>query len=138
MKTKASILVFENDPARLHRLWGWIPEERDHQVILKHLPVANLGVELLSQGWFWSGIALDYDLDDPETSINPFDGLDVAKVIVRELPPTVPLLLYSMNAEGRGQMAQLLREAGFPVTEIPFDELDQPSFLAWLAGEPQS
>ena len=134
MRTKQSILVFDNDPGRVYKLRGWLPEERDHQVMLKELAVANLAVEFLSQAWGWSGVILDYDLDSPDTSTNPFNGLDVAKVIVEMLPKDVPLLLYSMNTQGRQQMAELLRGAGFPVTEIPFDELDESSFRSWVEG----
>jgi len=130
--TRQSILVFENDPGRIYKMRCWLPEEHPHRVMLKQLPVANLGVEFLRQGWGWDAVILDYDLDSPDTSINPFNGLDVAKVIVETLPKDVPLLLYSMNAQGRQQMAELLRGAGFPVTEIPFDELDEPSFRSWV------
>ena len=132
MRTKQSILVFDNDPGRVYKLRAWLPEERDHQVMLKELPIANLGVEFLGQAWGWDGVILDYDLDSSDTSINPFNGLAVAKVIIEMLPKDVPLLLYSMNAQGRQQMAELLRGAGFPVTEIPFDELDESSFRHWV------
>jgi hypothetical protein len=80
------------------------------------------------------GILLDYDLVDPRDlryGEKPLTGLDIARKMVETLDPDLPVLVHSMSRE-RDQAINMLRTAGFPVTQIPFAELSKENFNKWL------
>tara|TARA_B100001123_G_scaffold450542_1_gene621862 strand:+ start:2436 stop:2879 length:444 start_codon:yes stop_codon:yes gene_type:complete len=134
MKTCTRIFVVENDPARVFQMRAWVPEEGKDSWILSHAPVGNIAARVLELDHpaTWNGIALDHDLDSAGESIDPYNGLDVARVIVREVDKSVPILIHSMNPAGSSLMLDVLREAGFSVTRIPFSELTPSLFVEWL------
>jgi len=127
------IMLVENDEDRVTTIRAWTPP--DIRVCWIERAGSAIGLfrtkNISNQTW---GVMLDYDLVDHRDlryGEEPLTGLDVARRMIQNLDRDVPVLVHSMSRE-RGRAVEMLRTAGFTVTQIPFAELTQESFNKWL------
>ena len=60
------------------------------------------------------------------------DGRDVAKSIVQNVTPNVPVLVHSMNITHSQTMVNWLEREGFSVTRTPMSLLTKERMAEWL------
>jgi CheY-like chemotaxis protein len=126
------VLVVEDDNRRVEDFRAWCPPD----ITLVHAKngAAALGILERDRGDVFAGVMLDYDLQKQlYVEAAHLTGLDVARRIALRLSRDTMVLVHSMNPSDRGKAVALLEEAGFPVLQIPMEDLDRKQFLAWIA-----
>ena len=126
------VLVVEDNEERIDLLQAWSPGDV-HLVLVRSGGRAIRTIELDS-GNVYTGIMLDHDLN--EQVVVPHeeevDGREVVRKIIQFISPDVPILIHSMNSEGRKRMKCTLETAGFFVELVPFSQMTKSRFLTWI------
>lgn len=131
-------MIIEDDNDRLARLKAMLPEWAKPVAALS----AGRAIGLLERDSSrknggrdtYAGILLDHDLVG--NAVNHIDscldGRDVAKCIVQNVTPRVPVLIHSMNFAHSRTMVEWLEGEGFSVTRIPMSLLTKERMAEWL------
>lgn len=131
-KRRFRILLVEDDDARARRIRGMLPED----VICVRTCSAGRAVGLLrrDRGRVYGGILLDHDLGDKAATATDLSmsGAHVARAIIENIDPSVPILVHSMNPAGAAVMISDLKGAGFEITRIPMSGLNHQDLAEWL------
>ena len=132
------ILIIEDDNDRLARLKAMLPEWA------KPVPTLSAcrAIGLLERDSSrknggkdtYAGILLDHDLvcHAVNHADSSREGRDVAKSIVQNVTPRVPVLIHSMNFTHSRTMVEWLEWEGFSVTRIPMSLLTKERMDEWL------
>lgn len=59
-------------------------------------------------------------------------GTNVAKAIMPNIAPDIPVLVHSMNPADASKMVKALSKAGFSVTRLPMSEMTGENLRKWL------
>ncbi len=125
------ILLIEDDNNRVTKIRSWLPDD----VRLVHTASAGrvLGV-LKRDSNQYAGIMLDHDLQTQAATATDMElsGSTVVTWIKDMVPTDVPILIHSMNFSRAPEMKRSLEAAGFSVTRIAMDMLEQEHFHSWL------
>ena len=127
------LLLIEDNQHRIDKFRSWLPD--DCLLVVTTSAGKALGVLQRDRGYIYGGFLLDHDLDQQaatETDLM-LSGSDLVESIVTHMSLDVPILVHSMNLIRGPLIAQRLNRAGFEVVRIPYDELEQDRFLAWLS-----
>lgn len=132
------ILIIEDDNDRLARLKAMLPEWAKPVAALS----AGRAIGLLERDSCrknkgmdtYSGILLDHDLVCHAVNYidSGLDGRDVARSIVQNVTPNVPVLVHSMNFTHSQTMVGWLEGEGFSVTRIPMSLMTKEKMGEWI------
>jgi hypothetical protein len=77
---------------------------------------------------------LDHDLQGQIATDMDFflSGTNVAKAIMANISPAIPVLVHSMNPADAPKMVQALSRAGFSVTRLPMSFMTQENLWGWI------
>ncbi len=131
-KKVLAILLIEDDRRRVEKFQAWLPEGV-RAVVTKSAGTA-LGLLERDKGYVYAGICLDHDLQRQTViaSDNDLSGSTVVHAISRYISTDVPVLIHSQNLKRAQYMESKLWDAGFDVTRISMDQLDEKLFHNWL------
>ena len=125
------ILLIEDDNNRVAKIKSWLPDD----VRLVHAASAGRVLGILKRDSDqYAGIMLDHDLQtQAATSVDrELSGTTVVSWIKDMISTDVPILIHSMNTARAPEMKRSLETAGFSVTRIAMDMLEQEHFQSWL------
>jgi hypothetical protein len=93
-----------------------------------------IGLIKLDSGHVYGGVLLDYDLGQRAITLDDqsLSGFDVVRALIENFSIDIPIFIHSTNQVRVPLIARLLEEKGFWVTRIPFFDLTESAFLAWL------
>lgn len=127
------LLMIEDSQHRIEKIRSWLPE--DCLMVAATSAGKAIGIMQRDPGYVYGAILLDHDLH--EQAVTEADlslsGSDLVESIVTHISRDVPILVHSMNPTRAPLVAQRLGRAGFDVSRIPYEELNQVSFQAWLS-----
>jgi hypothetical protein len=126
------LLLIEDDAGREQLFRSWLPSG----VVLRWAQSAGtaLGIIRRDPGHIWSGVLLDHDLgerartDDDAT----LSGTDVALALIEHFSIDIPILLHSTNRVQAPRVRRQLEQRGFWVSHIPFYDMTEERFVAWV------
>ena len=133
-RDRLRILIVEDDAIRESLLSSWLSS--DIRPVVASSAGRAIGVLRLDSVSVYCGVILDHDLQQRVgTEMDAFlSGQDVANAIIQHLSRKAPVLIHSMNSSQSPVLVQLLRRAGFDVTQIPMGELSREKFCEWIEG----
>ena len=125
------ILLIEDDKKRVEKIQDWLPPD----IRLVHAASAGrvLGILKRDKDQF-AGVLIDHDLQLQAATAadTELSGSTVVKWIISMIPSDVPILIHSMNFSRAPEMKRILESAGFSVTRIPMEDLNQVLLHSWL------
>ena len=126
------ILIVEDDADRARTLQEWLPEEARAVVVTS--AGKAMGLLKRDRGNVYAGILLDHDLQQQVATESDLylSGEQVVDAVVRYVSRDVPVLVHSVSIQGSLVMTRKLEAAGFWVTRIPIDQLQERQFMDWL------
>ncbi len=126
------LLLVEDDLGRVADFKKWLP--RYVRLVIAASAGQAMGILERDHGSVYAGVLLDYDLYlQALTEVDRhFNGGHVVEAMIEHMKPC-DVLIHSMNATGGGLMETRLSGGGFPVRRVPFADLNEEKFLAWLA-----
>jgi hypothetical protein len=126
------LLLIEDDIGRVEDFRGWLPSWA--MLVWAQSAGAALGVIRRDSGRVYGGVLLDHDLEQRAKTMDDesLSGTDVALALVQHFSTDVPILIHSMNQVHVPRVARQLEDRGFWVTRIPFKNLSEARFRAWL------
>ena len=124
--------MIEDNTRRAEQIRTWLPE--DFLLVVAASAGRAIGILQRDSGYVYGAVMLDHDLNeqavtDADLSLS---GSDLVETLATHLSRDAPILVHSMNPTCAPRVAKRLSHAGFDVTRIPFEGLDQVTFLAWL------
>lgn len=133
MTAHLRLLLVEDNPERIATFTSWVPPTV--RLLVANSAGKAIGILQRDRGRVFVAIALDHDLNEQAITSRDLDlsGKDVMKAIALHVSRDTPILVHSMNVSGGPTMAAGLRQAGFEVTQIRMQALDEQSFRSWLA-----
>lgn len=125
------VLIVEDTQERINRIREWFPD--DVVPIVASSPGVAIGI-LQRDRKVIAGIMLDHDLQDGAITHTDLElsGSTLVNSIVRFIPRHIPILVHSMNPGGAMGMVRRLDAAGFSVTRIPMEVLNNDKLTSWL------
>ena len=127
-----TILLIENDANRQQ----WIETHSPGNVRYRTIRRGQIGLEVIThmRPNDYSALMLDCDLDEglQAGAEADFNGVEIAKLLVRHAPSRQPVLVLSHNGAGAARMVMVLESNGFDVTRIPFQDLTEEKLREWL------
>jgi hypothetical protein len=126
------LLLIEDDLGRVQDFRAWLPPWA--KLVWSQSAGGALGVIRRDVGRVYGGVLLDHDLaqramtEDDES----LSGTDVALALVEHFSPDIPILIHSTNRVQVPRVARQLEDKGFWVTRIPFYDMTEQLFIAWL------
>lgn len=126
------LLLIEDDIGRVEDFRAWLPSWA--MLVWAQSAGAALGVIRRDSGRVYGGVLLDHDLEQRAKTMDDesLSGTDVALALVQHFSTDVPILIHSMNQVHVPRVARQLEDRGFWVTRIPFYNLSEARFRAWL------
>ncbi len=126
------LLLIEDDIGRVEDFRAWLPSWA--MLVWAQSAGAALGVIRRDSGRVYGGVLLDHDLEQRAKTVDDesLSGTDVALALVQHFSTDVPILIHSMNQVHVPRVARQLDDRGFWVTRIPFNNLSEARFRAWL------
>jgi hypothetical protein len=126
------LLLIEDGAHRIERISSWMPE--DCLLVVAASAGKAMGILQRDQGYVYGAVMLDHDLNEQAFTTDDLtlSGSDLVKTLIANLSRDAPILVHSMNPTRAPQLVQRLKGAGFEVTRITFQNLDQVTFLNWL------
>jgi len=125
------ILLIEDDNGRVRQIRKWLPPD----VHLVHAGSAGRALGILQRDRdAYAGIMLDHDLQGQIATDMDFflSGSNVAKAIMANITPDIPVLVHSMNPADAPKMIKALSKAGFRVTRLPMSVMTEENLAEWL------
>jgi hypothetical protein len=126
------LLLVEDDEGRVQDFRAWLPSWA--RLVWAQSAGGAIGLIRRDPGRIYGGVLLDHDLaqramteDDASLS-----GTDVALALIEHFSIDIPILIHSTNQTQVPRVARQLEEKGFWVTRIPFYDLREETFVAWL------
>ena len=126
------LLLIEDDIGRVEDFRAWLPSWA--KLVWAQSAGSALGVIRRDTGRVYGGVLLDHDLEQRVMTVDDesLSGTDVALALVENFSTDVPILIHSMNHLKAPRDARQLEDRGFWVTRIPFYDLSEVRFRAWL------
>jgi hypothetical protein len=126
------LLLIEDDILRVEDFRAWLPSWAT--LVWAQSAGSALGVIRRDTGRIYGGVLLDHDLEQRVMTVDDesLSGTDVALALVENFSTDVPILIHSMNHLKAPRVARQLEDRGFWVTRIPFYDLSEVRFRAWL------
>lgn len=125
------ILLIEDDNGRVKQIREWLPSD----VHLVHAGSAGRALGILQRDRdAYAGIMLDHDLQGQIATDMDFflSGTNVAKSIMSNITPDIPVLVHSMNPADAPKMVKALSKAGFSVTRLPMSVMTAENLREWI------
>ena len=126
------VLLVEDSDARSRKIQWWFPA--NIRVVWARSGGDAVGILRRDPPEAYAGIMLDHDLHQQLRDLGgrQLTGADVAREIAARTAPDTPIFIHSMNPQRRGDIATLLLDAGFTITQVPMAELGARQLQAWL------
>jgi hypothetical protein len=126
------LLLIEDDIGRVADFRTWCPAWA--KLVWAQSAGAALGLIRRDPGRVYGGILLDHDLGQRAITheVESLSGTDVALALVQYFSSEIPILIHSTNQAQVPRVVRQLEERGFWVTRIPFYEMGEERFRAWL------
>lgn len=126
------ILMIEDDEVRIERVLAWLPE--DVRLVVARSAGRAISTLRIDGPQTYAGLMLDHDLQQQIAVASEalLSGSDLIRVLIERVDHDVPVLVHSMNMSRGPAMVEKLKGAGFSVSYIPFSNLSQRHFLAWV------
>lgn len=126
------LLLVEDSPERIEIFRSWLPEGVSMTVASSAGKV--MGILKRDRGKVYGGIMLDHDLGQGVLTLQDksLSGTNLVNIISDCISPDIPILVHSINPEGRALMTSRLDAAGFDVTVIPMEHMTKEAFKGWL------
>ena len=126
------ILIIEDNTQREELIRSWVPP--DVRTVIARSAGRAIGILERDRGRVYSGIVLDYDLQEKAaTEADRYlSGQDLVDRIIRNVDRDVPILVHSVNTSQGWIMVVRLRKQGFDVTHIPMSLLTAQTFAEWM------
>ena len=126
------LLLIEDDIGRVQEFRAWLPPWA--RLVWAQSAGAAIGLIRRDHGHVYGGILLDRDL--AQRAVTEADeslsGSDVAMALMDNFSIEIPILIHSTNQVQVPRVARQLTAKGFWVTRLPFYDMNEGAFLAWL------
>jgi hypothetical protein len=126
------LLLVEDDIGRVQDFRSWLPPWA--RLVWAQSAGQALGLIRRDRGRVYGGVLLDHDLGQRAMTADDesLSGTDVALALVEHFSIDIPILIHSTNQVQVPRVIRQLEDKGFWVTRMPFYDLTNAAFLAWL------
>jgi hypothetical protein len=126
------LLLIEDDVDRVQSVRTWLPPWA--RLVWAQSAGGALGLIRRDPGQVYAGVMLDHDLAQRAMTAEDaaLSGSDVALALIAHFSPNIPILVHSTNQVRVPRVVRQLEEQGFWVTRLPWYEMTEAAFLAWI------